>query len=427
MTSRQQPTEPFPINVVIVGGGMITADQLLPSAYQLQRLGIVDQIIVANRHVNTLKQLANNQNIRTAFPSQSFTAIPSLESADDAFDPDAALKAIDALRPRQAVILALPDQVHYPMLKEALNRDQHVLCVKPLVRKYSENVEVDALARSRGLFVGVEYHKRFDRRTLIAKRHYESGSLGEFKLGDARLIEPYYYRDSNFQKWFVCDQTDPFVYVGCHYVDMVYFITGLKPTAISLSGVRDKFPNGNEAYMWSNGRVIFENGAILSVNNGLGYPDEGAGANDQGITMYCDGGERGCVLEHDDQYRGTSHSSLPEQGAGKAFRYVNPDYFNYVGWEGEGLLPVGYGYDSVAANIRAIHQIENTTAGLDRDIAKSRRLQMIKRIDEQGFIATPANSYVNELVTEAARISIQNDGVFVDIAYGKPPLVSMRR
>ena len=49
MTSRQQPTEPFPINVVIVGGGMITADQLLPSAYQLQRLGIVDQIIVQIR------------------------------------------------------------------------------------------------------------------------------------------------------------------------------------------------------------------------------------------------------------------------------------------------------------------------------------------------------------------------------------------
>ena len=47
-------------------------------------------------------------------------------------------------------------------------------------------------------------------------------------MGEAKLIEPYYYRHSNFQNWFTCDKTDPFVYVGCHYVDLVYFITGLQ-------------------------------------------------------------------------------------------------------------------------------------------------------------------------------------------------------
>ena len=31
---------------------------------------------------------------------------------------------------------------------------------------------------------------------------------------------------------------------------------------------------------------------------------------------------------------------------------------------------------------------------------------MIAEIDRQGIIATPANSYINELVVEAARLSI---------------------
>jgi predicted dehydrogenase len=76
--------------------------------------------------------------------------------------------------------------------------------------------------------VGVEYHKRFDRRSLVAKRGYARGGFSAFVLGEAKLIEPYYYRFSNFQNWFTCDHTDPFTYIGCHYVDLVYFITGLK-------------------------------------------------------------------------------------------------------------------------------------------------------------------------------------------------------
>ena len=38
--------------------------------------------------------------------------------------------------------------------------------------------------------------------------------------------------------------------------------------------MKGRFPNGNEGYMWSNGRVSFENGALLSVTDGLGYPDD---------------------------------------------------------------------------------------------------------------------------------------------------------
>ncbi|MEK7706951.1 MAG: hypothetical protein AAB380_03020, partial [Verrucomicrobiota bacterium] len=97
-----------------------------------------------------------------------------------------------------------------------------------------------------------------------------------------------------------------------------------------------------------------------------------------------------------------------------------------VPWEGPGLKPVGYGYDSIAANLESMCRIETETAGLPEKRALVQRRKLIAEIDRQGFIATPANSYINELVVEAARISIVNDGAWVDICYGSHPHVKAR-
>ena len=169
--------------------------------------------------------------------------------------PELYKEVIAAMAPGNMVVVAMPDHLHYEAVMHALHHDQNVLCVKPLVLKYDEAVEIEKLAAEKGRLVGIEYHKRFDRRSLVAKRSYALGEFGAFVLGEAKLIEPYYYRFSNFQNWFTCDHTDPFTYIGCHYVDLVYFITGLKPVEVSVYGVKGRFPNGNEAYLWSHGRV----------------------------------------------------------------------------------------------------------------------------------------------------------------------------
>jgi hypothetical protein len=51
---------------------------------------------------------------------------------------------------------------------------------------------------------------------------------------------------------------------------------------------------------------------------------------------------------------------------------------------------------------------------------------MLNEVDKKGIIATPANSFINELVVEAARISILRDGENVDIVYGEKPHVLLR-
>ena len=47
-------------------------------------------------------------------------------------------------------------------------------------------------------------------------------------------------------------------------------------------------------------------------------------------------------------------------------------------------------------------------------------------IDEQGLIATPANSSINELVVEAGRLSITHGGKSAVIRYGTNPGVRLR-
>ena len=188
------------------------------------------------------------------------------------------------------------------------------------------------------------------------------------------------------------------MYVGCHYVDLVYFITGLRPVEVSVSGVKGRFPNGNEGYMWANGRVRFENGALLSVTDGLGYPDEGGGSNEQCLSMFFEGENATAALKHNDQFRGVEYSLIKGRGpANKLFHYINPDFTQLVPWEGEGYKPIGYGPDSVMTNIKCMSQIE---ARVDKDPqnAHSVRLEARAEADRNGLLATPENSYINDLV-----------------------------
>jgi len=143
------------------------------------------------------------------------------------------------------------------------------------------------------------------------------------------------------------------------------------------------------------------------------------------LCMFCDGDNCGGIIRHDDQFRGVSHGYVDRQ-SGAVFRYVSPDYFRLVPWEGEGLQPVGYGYDSIAANVRAALSVNAAGEGTSDAEVLPRRRQVLDEIDRRGILATPANSFINELVTEAARLSIGQNGRHAVIDYSATPMVGLR-
>ena len=389
---------------LIVGGGMIVHDQILPSLYHLQRQGRIGEIAVcASRHA-TVRALAEAEPLLRAFPGQSFRGYPDGETGSP--QPELYREHIARLEPRNLVVVAVPDQLHYEVVMEALAHDQHVLCVKPLVLKHSQAVEIAAEARRRALLVATEYHKRFDDRSLMARRRYREGRFGEFRLGTACLLEKWYYRHSNFQNWMTAEHSDAFTYIGCHYVDLVHFITGLLPVAVSVYGILDRFPNGNQAYLWTDARVVWNNGACLNVQNALGFPDVAPGTNTQGLTMYCQGPEDGALLSHSDQYRGLKYSYVdkPDGAGATIYAEPSPDYFQYVDLGGPGLAPVGYGYRSIEQIVSAALRVNAGDAA-----------RVLEEVDAAGILATPANSAFNEQVIEAARQSIVNGGREVEV------------
>jgi predicted dehydrogenase len=124
-------------DILIVGGGMTTHDQLLPSFYHLQRLGRVGAISVCAQRARTLQDLASSAILAEAFPGQGFRAFP--ESGDlDRPHPELFREVIASLAPHSIVAAAVPDQLHFDVIMTALQHDQHVCAVKPLVLKYRD-------------------------------------------------------------------------------------------------------------------------------------------------------------------------------------------------------------------------------------------------------------------------------------------------
>jgi D-galacturonate reductase len=365
------------VRATVIGGGMIVQDQILPSLDFLRRTGAVeDGIGICARRPETLAAL-----------SQALPAMPFVSRLEPYH------QVLAQAPPRSLAVIALPDPLHFDAVMTALRANLHVLCVKPLVLTVRESEEIEREANARNLLVAIEYHKRFDDRALMARQKFRAGAFGEFRLGTAILFEKWFYRRSNFQNWFTADATDAFTYIGCHYVDLVAFITGLTPSAISVYAIRDRFPNGVEGYLWTDARVVWSNGGCLNVQNALGYPDHGPGGNVQGLTMWCDQS----FLRHSDQYRGVEHCTL------SGYSEPSPDYMQMVEWSGGGQRPVGYGYRSIEAVVEAATAIETG-------------LQTIEEIDRAGLIATPANSRYNERVIEAGRKSLLAGGTLVPCA-----------
>ncbi len=397
--------------VLLIGAGMIAHDQVLPALLQMRREGTIGEVSVCSRRASSTRALGKSLAIRRAFPDTSFRSVVGFDADNDTPQPQLYKQALSELPPRSIVIVAVPDHLHCEIVLDALRADQHVCCVKPLVLKMAESLAIEREARSRGLLVGVEYHKRFDPRSLMARDRYRDGRFGEFKLGTARLMEKWHYRDSNFQNWFSASDTDSFVYIGCHYVDLVHFITGLVPRSVSVYGLLDVLPNGKEGYLWTDARVIWDNGACLSVQNSLSFPDGAPGPNTQGMTLYCTGAGRGAMLEHSDQYRGVSYSySGTDSGpGGTQYAEPSPDYFLYQDLGGPGLVPTGYGVRSVQQIIGEALRVESESSSLEA------RKRLLDGIDARGILATPSNSRFNVAVCEAARESILDGGRPVDI------------
>jgi predicted dehydrogenase len=79
----------------------------------------------------------------------------------------------------EAVIVATPNDTHYPVVMDALDRGLHVMCEKPLALNYAQASAMAAKAAKQALITCVPFTYRYMPSTRYLKRLIDDGYLGQ--------------------------------------------------------------------------------------------------------------------------------------------------------------------------------------------------------------------------------------------------------
>ena len=145
------------MNLGIVGAGMIVKD-FLSFSHELPEIKL--EAIVA-RNIENLKNLQSTYNIKKIYT-----------------DLDECLSS-----PRiDTIYVAVPNNLHYPVTKKALEAGKNVICEKPFTLDYNETVELFQLAESKNLILIEAITNQYLPNYLEIKENLS-------QIGNIRLVE----------------------------------------------------------------------------------------------------------------------------------------------------------------------------------------------------------------------------------------------
>jgi len=271
---------------------------------------------------------------------------------------------LEAARP-DVLIVATPDHLHAPAILAALGRGVHVIAEKPLCLRTAEADRIIAEAERRNLVVAVDMHKRYDPfvRELMTHSIRRYGTINRIR---AVLEEPLEVSTEVFA-W--AAQSDPFTYVGCHWLDVVAFYTRALPRALYATGERNLLAHWDEMHeevaarsgrtgfrrtepirTWDslNVHVTYDNGMRGDFSNAWINPADFEGAVNQEIEVIGTLG-RGMVDQQDRGFR--------EAVTGEGSRTRNPAFAGRVESPEGATELFGYGKASLAAGMLAVLRV----------------------------------------------------------------------
>jgi predicted dehydrogenase len=250
-------------------------------------------------------------------------------------------------------IVSLPDHLHYQYCVKLMELKIHCLVVKPLTPTFDEAQKLAALQKANNLHCCVEFHKRHDETNLYIKRLLLEETIGTPVYFSVDYTQRINIPEVVFKGW--AEKTNIFQYLGVHYVDLIYFLTGFKPYKICAAGVKnvllkkgiDTYDSVHATIRWRDelkNRPDFI--SVLTIN--WIDPDTTSALSDQKYRMICSGGRIDC----DQKNRGLELVT-PEKG----IQAVNPYFSDYLYDEDEKYRFNGYGYKSVYTFLDDIRHI----------------------------------------------------------------------
>ncbi len=257
-----------------------------------------------------------------------------------------------------------PDHLHAQPILDALGAGCDVISEKPLCLKTTECDRILDTARRAGRLVAVDMHKRYDPfvREMMSNARAKYGQINRVR---AVLEEPLEVSTETFN-W--AEQSNPFAYVGCHWLDVVQHYLQVRPVSIFASGQKNLLMHWDEHHQviaqrrgldpagfkrrqpirtWDSidVSVTYDDGMRGDYNNNWINPQEFEGAVNQEIEIYGIYG-RGFVDQQDRGFR--------EAVIGDGSRTRNPTFGGRIRHSGGNAEIFGYGKASIVAGLLAI-------------------------------------------------------------------------
>lgn len=135
-----------------------------------------------------------------------------------------------------AVHIATPNRLHYPMAKAALLAGKHVLCEKPLTMTSDESAELVELAVSRPRqAAAVNYNIRFYPLCQELRQRVANGQLGRVFSITGSYVQDWLLREDDYN-WRVLREAGgdlrAVADIGTHWMDLATWISGQKIDAV---------------------------------------------------------------------------------------------------------------------------------------------------------------------------------------------------
>lgn len=129
------------------------------------------------------------------------------------------------------VVVSTPNELHYPMARQAILAGKHVLVEKPVADTSEEAQALCDLAREKGVVLAVYQNRRLDGDFLTLRQLIENGTLGEVHDYEAHFDR--YVTGPNAKQWKnLGGMAASVLYdLGVHLVDQAYALFG-KPDAV---------------------------------------------------------------------------------------------------------------------------------------------------------------------------------------------------
>lgn len=225
------------MRLVVFGAGMYVTGRsktgsgtILASLCEASRTLPLEHVTIAARNPANAAEVADaagllNQRLGTSL-SVDFISIP-----DDA---ENGVEAAVAASQADAAIICLPDHLHHSYALRVLERSLHCLVVKPFTPTLAEGKELASLQHAKGVVGAVEFHKRWDEQNLLARSLLKRGEIGDLLYSVIQYSQRIDIPRDVFRSW--SSQTNIFQYLGVHYADLIYFLTGAHPLRLSAIG-----------------------------------------------------------------------------------------------------------------------------------------------------------------------------------------------